>query len=73
MDTAGIWGFEYFDGTINTYILDDENFFKQLGSGGLDGDCVVFRTSLQGRGEGEIVEWESGSIWQIYKGYYLNI
>jgi hypothetical protein len=84
VDRAGRWGFEYFDGIKNTYYIFDDsnnfglkleyaNFLKNLGSGNPNEGCVVFRTSLQGRGEGEIVEWESGSIWQIYKGYYLNI
>lgn len=83
LDTEGRWGFQNFNGTEEIYIIfndsdnygpkyDYKRFFKSLGAG-TNGNCVVFRTSLQGRGEGEIVEWESGSIWQIYKGYYLNI
>jgi hypothetical protein len=83
LDTEGRWGFQNFNGTEEIYIIfndsdnygpkyDYKRFFKSLGAG-TNGNCVVFRTSLQGVGGDEILEWETGSIWQIYKGYYLNI
>jgi hypothetical protein len=82
-DSNGTWGFQYYDDNdaLQKYYLYPradaigitwQRFIENLGSGTY-GDCVVFRTNLQGVDMGGTSAWETGAIWQLYQNHYLNI